>query len=588
KARYHRRVKAPFRYFCDESTTTTQNSTPEFIQQWLHMKDMYDNLSRRIEDAARKTIPCKEEFEVFSNTERTNHPTIIKVIWENKESLVDGVPHLIYIAREKRPKQPHHFKAGAMNVLTRVSGLITNAPFILNVDCDMFVNNPKIALHALCILLDPKGAKEVAFAQFPQQFYATLKDDPFGNQMVVLFKYLAAGLAGLQGPFYGGTNCFHRRKVLYGLSPNNVQKGNNIREEELKYKFGTSKKLIRSVVHALKGKIYSPHDIDISKTIEIGSQVASYGYEYGTSWGEQVGWIYGSITEDVLTGLTIHEKGWRSELCTPDPIAFKGCAPVGGSSSMAQQKRWATGLLEIFFTKHNPIFRTLFGELYFRQCLAYMWIVNWGLWPVAEVSYAGLLAYCVITNSNFLPQGSGTCIPVAIFVIYTAYTLFECLASELSIRAWWNNQRMSRITPINAGFCGFLSVLLKLLGISDTVFEITKKDVPSSSDVKDDKDASRFTFDESLVFLPGTTILLLQLTAMTFKFLGLQSSAPSQDGKECGLGEMLCCAYLIICYWPFLRGLFETGKYRIPFSTVCKAATITFIFVHLSRKTTTY
>jgi len=36
---------------------------------------------------------------------------------------------------------------------------------------------------------------------------------------------LAPGLAGLQGPFYGGTNCFHRRKVIYGRSPDNIEKG---------------------------------------------------------------------------------------------------------------------------------------------------------------------------------------------------------------------------------------------------------------------------------------------------------------------------------------------------------------------------
>lgn len=72
-------------------------------------------------------------------------------------------------------------------IQTRVSGLMTNAPFVLNVDCDMFVNNPQIALHALCILLDPIGQKEVAFAQCFQQFYGGLKDDPYGNQMVVLF-----------------------------------------------------------------------------------------------------------------------------------------------------------------------------------------------------------------------------------------------------------------------------------------------------------------------------------------------------------------------------------------------------------------
>lgn len=41
----------------------------------------------------------------------------LQVIWENEESLAVGVPHLIYISREKRPKHQHHFKAGAMNVL---------------------------------------------------------------------------------------------------------------------------------------------------------------------------------------------------------------------------------------------------------------------------------------------------------------------------------------------------------------------------------------------------------------------------------------------------------------------------------------
>jgi len=70
---------------------------------------------------------------------------------------------------------------------TRVSGVMTNAPFILNVDCEVYVHNPKIVLHALCILLDSKGEKEVAFAQCIQQYDDGLKDDPFGNQLVAAF-----------------------------------------------------------------------------------------------------------------------------------------------------------------------------------------------------------------------------------------------------------------------------------------------------------------------------------------------------------------------------------------------------------------
>jgi hypothetical protein len=40
-------------------------------------------------------------------------------MWENKEGLPDGLPHLVYVSREKRHKHPHHYKAGAMNVLVR-------------------------------------------------------------------------------------------------------------------------------------------------------------------------------------------------------------------------------------------------------------------------------------------------------------------------------------------------------------------------------------------------------------------------------------------------------------------------------------
>ncbi|KAK7342083.1 hypothetical protein VNO80_25026 [Phaseolus coccineus] len=584
--KYDVQIRAPFRYFSDKLEVSTSNNTPQFKQEWLQMKDMYDDLSRKIElEASQKSNPSNGDFAVFSNTEKTNHPSIIKVIWENKEELEDGLPHLIYISREKRPKHSHHFKAGAMNVLARVSGLITNAPFLLNVDCDMIVNNPKIVHHALCILLDPKGQKEVAFAQFPQQFYATLKDDPFGNQMAILIKYFATGLAGLQGPFYAGTNCFHRRKVIYGLSPDYVDKGNSISEEELKQKFGASKEIMKSAGCGLEGRRYSANAINIGQVIDLASQVAGCGYEYGTGWGKQVGWIYGSLTEDVLTGLTIHEKGWRSEWCTPSPIAFTGFAPGGGPTTMAQQKRWATGLLEIFLSKHCPIFATLFHKLTFRQCIAYMWVINWGLRPFFEVCYASLLAHCIITNSNFLPQDLGICIPVAFLVIYKVYTVSVYLAEGLSIKAWWNNQRMSRITPMNAGFCAFLSVLLKKLRISETVFDVTKKDLPPTDDVGDDKDAARYTFDESLVFLPGTTILLLQLTAIMIKLLGMQAVVANESKKECGIGEIFCSVYLIICYWPFLKGLFETGKYRIPMSTIYKSTILTSLFVHLSRNT---
>lgn len=38
-------------------------------------------------------------------------------------------------------------------------------------------------------------------------------------------QYIVRGIAGLQGPFYAGTNTFHRRSAIYGLYPDQIQNG---------------------------------------------------------------------------------------------------------------------------------------------------------------------------------------------------------------------------------------------------------------------------------------------------------------------------------------------------------------------------
>lgn len=49
----------------------------------------------------------------------------------------------------------------------------------------------------------------------------------------------------------------------------------------------------------------------------------SCDYEEQTDWGDKIGWMYGSITEDILTGLRIHTRGWISIYCNPERAAFK-------------------------------------------------------------------------------------------------------------------------------------------------------------------------------------------------------------------------------------------------------------------------
>jgi cellulose synthase (UDP-forming) len=60
-----------------------------------------------------------------------------------------------------------------------------------------------------------------------------------------------------------------------------------------------------------------------------------------------------NIAEDFLTGLFMHERGWKS-VYVPEVLA-EGLAPEDLLSYSKQQFRWARGSLEVLF-RHNPLF----------------------------------------------------------------------------------------------------------------------------------------------------------------------------------------------------------------------------------------
>ncbi|KAG6488916.1 hypothetical protein ZIOFF_050171 [Zingiber officinale] len=595
------RVRAPSVYF--SSTEPQLNSSADFIQEWRHNE--YEELSRRVASVNNEDqIPnyhSNDEFKDFFKIESKNHPTIVKILWENKKgSEQEGImPHLIYVAREKRPQHPHHYKAGAMNVLTRVSGVMTNAPFVLNVDCDMFANNPQVILHAMCLLLgSPDEGNNNAFAQAPQQFHRALKDDPFGNQLVVLQQSLVPGIQGIQGPFYAGTGCLQRRKVIYGVPPNGSRfkkkggkffsrlqllecssKDNStemLSREELQLFYGTSMEFMHSAVQITAG-ISSPGlPSDLSSRVAVAEMVASCSYEFNTAWGDEIGWVYGSMTEDILTSLRCHSMGWRTVALMLDPPAFLGSAPVGGPASLTQHKRWATGLLEILVSKKNPVVSVITKELMLRQYLAYLILLVWAVRSIVEVCYALLPAYCLLSNSTFLPNTSevGFVVALALFVTYNIYTLVEYFRYGLSVRAWWNNQRMQRIYSSTAWLLGFFSVVLKLLGISDTVFEITQKEQRRPG--KDVDDPGRFTFDSSPAFVPGTAVMLVNLWAFA---VGLLRVLSTTDAEGPGIGEFVCSGWILLCFWSFLKGLVGRGRHGIPWPVIGKAMVMVCLFL---------
>ncbi|CAO2042266.1 unnamed protein product [Urochloa humidicola] len=594
-------VRAPFIYF-SSSSGGASGDDEEFQRDWTAIKHEYEKLVSRIENADEESLVRRGdgEFAEFVGADRRDHPTIIKVLRDNSKA-ADGteIPSLIYISREKSPRHPHHFKAGAMNVLTRVSAVLTNAPIMLNVDCDMFANNPQVALHAMCLLLGFDDEVHSGFAQAPQKFYGGLKDDPFGNQMEVIYEKIGIGIAGLQGMFYAGTGCFHRRKVIYGAPPESIAdvqlQATRMRGspsyKELQKMFGSSKELIESARGTISGEMFAAAPmVDLSSRIDVAKEVSACSYEAGTSWGQEVGWVYGSMTEDILTGQRIHAAGWRSALLNPDPPPFLGGAPTGGPASLTQYKRWATGLLEIILSRNNPILACISKHLEFRQCLAYLVIHVWPLRAPFELCYALLGPYCLLANQSFLPKASepGFMIPLALFLIYNIYNFLEYMECRLSARAWWNNHRMQRIVSSSAWLLAFLTVVLKTLGLSETVFEVTRKEQQGGAPDGggDDADPGRFTFDASPVFVPPTALTALTVVALAVGAWravagGAAAGGVSGAGGGPSVGEFACCGWLVLCFWPFVRGFAGRGSYGIPWSVKIKAGLLVAAFVHL-------
>ncbi|GKE67270.1 hypothetical protein Tco_1521431, partial [Tanacetum coccineum] len=74
---------------------------------------------------------------------------------------------------------------------------------------------------------------------------------------------------------------------------------------------------------------------------------------------------------------------------------------------------------------------------------------------------------------------------MGIFLTKNLNALWELTRLGVSVRTWWNLQRMGRVNAMTSWLFSFLSLVLKLFGLSKTVFEVTQKEQSSNDD--DDK-----------------------------------------------------------------------------------------------------
>lgn len=174
-----------------------------------------------------------------------------------------------------------------------------------------------------------------------------------------------------------------------------------------------------------------------------------------------------SITEDLLTALHLHARGWQS-IYVPNILA-RGLAPEDLSSYWQQQFRWARGSLEVLL-KYNPLF---LRGLSFQQRIQYLASVTYYL--TGFVVLADALLPLFYFYFNLIPISSATMAIALIFVPYlflTLYSLqlissfaFSFRAIAISIASW----------PIYT--LAFIVTLLRI----PSGFKITSKERASGS-----------------------------------------------------------------------------------------------------------
>ncbi|KAE8702899.1 hypothetical protein F3Y22_tig00110480pilonHSYRG00098 [Hibiscus syriacus] len=307
--------------------------------------------------------------EILRGINSKNHPAHVEVIQDGSLNSPDTIeakmPRLVYVSREKTPSVPHHFKAGALNVLLRVSSMISNAPYVLVLDCDMRCNDPSSAKQAMCFHLDPAISPNLAFVQFPQMFHNLSNMDIYDGKLRSVFSVKWHGMDGLQGPMLSGTGFYMKRKALYG---DIVQEDTDF--TLLKQYLGPSNELVKSLNSANKNN----NNTDItSRLLEETRFLASCKYEHESQWGKQVGFLYNSVIEDYLTGFTLHSKGWKSIFYNPPRPAFLGTATTKLNDTLLQGARWNCGALQVTFSRLCPLVYRLTSRMSLLQRMCYVY-----------------------------------------------------------------------------------------------------------------------------------------------------------------------------------------------------------------------
>ncbi|KAL4565406.1 hypothetical protein LXL04_029500 [Taraxacum kok-saghyz] len=520
------------------------------------IKAIYESMKVKVENVVERGEVCSKymttetERHIFNKYRipgfaRTNHPPIIQVLIDGgkeKDTKGQSMPNLVYVSRGKNNNSPHHFKAGALNTLLRVSGVMTNGSIVLTQDCDMYSNDPHTPKRVLCYISELSARPNLGYIQFPQRYHGLNKDDIYGGEFLRLFVANPIGMDGLQGPSYVGSGCFFRRRVF----------------------FGGPLSMVLPEIQELRPDYVVQKPITTEAITELAHHVADCNYETNTKWGDQLGFRYGSLVEDYFTGYRLQCEGWESVFCHPSRPAFLGDVPISLIDAVSQTKRWAIGLLQVAFSKYVPL---VFGSRYMGHVmgLCYTHYAFWPIWSIPIVVYSFIPQISLLNGLNIFPKVTDTWFLLYVFLFLGAYVqdCYDFILFGSTFKKWWNDQRIWLIRGLSPYLFGLVEYIAKHLGVATQGFNVTSK-------VQDDEQSKRY--DQGLLefgvhspmFLPLTTASIVSLFALVIGIIQMLSVW----NLEKLFAQFFIAGFGVLNSWPIYEAMvLRSDKGRIPIKT---------------------
>ncbi|KAG8370358.1 hypothetical protein BUALT_Bualt14G0108600 [Buddleja alternifolia] len=505
--RYQVKNRCPDAYF-----SSPESADVEFVDDKKIMERKYEEFKESLE----KTL------EIIGTSTSKDHPPIVEVINDGNDSSQKGMPLLVYVAREKRPSYPHHFKAGAINALLRVSAMISNAPYFMVLDCDHYCNDPSSARQAMCFYFDPELSPKLAWVQFPQHFHNMSDHDLYDGNLHYYWREWE-GLDGLRGPTITGCNFYMKREAFYGTDT--LPKDPD--DYQLKKFFGSSDEFIKST-----NKNYKP---------KVSRDVGKAGARYNT------------VVEDSMTSLILHCKGWISVWVDPKRPCFLGTCPTNLNDMLVQQSRWAFGLLQMTLSKFSPL---LYGPLRMSifQTMCYGALTLDPLYVVPFYGLGIIPQICLLHGVPLYPKVTDPFFFVFAFIFISAQ-----LKHVQEVVSYGDPLRTAlydlRVWMMKSGACYLyanLNAVLDQFGMKEASFSLTSK-------VYDEEETKRhqkgiYDFQSSpQIMAPLCSLYLVNVASFV---IGTARAFQSHEGINEMFAQAVIPLFGIIVNYHLLEGMF--------------------------------